>query len=256
MSLEHLGEQLDIHGGGGDVIFPHHENEIAQSEAFTGKSPFVKYWIHNSLLRLREDEEKMTRHLGNVISIKEALEAHSADSIRLFILSSHYRSPLTWKEDNVSAAERGAERLRVALRDYDDSIEGGSTGALSRQADAARDEFIAAMDDDFNTPQAIAQIYDLARHINQARDEGSDEAGLAYAQRTLHDMVDVLGLTLEGRSGPSDVEPFVAILVNVRNQLREAKQWALADEIRDQLAAKGVVLEDSAEGTTWKYAPS
>ncbi len=253
MSIEFLGEQLDIHGGGGDVIFPHHENEIAQSEAFTGKSPFVKYWVHNSLLRLREEDEKMTRHLGNVISIQDALAAHSADAIRLFILSSHYRSPLTWREDNVSAAERGAERLRVALRGFVDAPQTNPGDVLSGQADAARDEFVTAMDDDFNTSRAIAQVYDLARIINQSRDSGTNEPELAYAQGVLRDMVHVLGLTLKGAAGPSAAEPFIALLVEVRTQLREAKQWALADSIRDRLVDLGVVLEDGAEGTIWKY---
>lgn len=124
------------------------------------------------------------------------------------------------------------------------------------QADAARDEFIVAMDDDFNTPRAIAQVYDLARIINQARDSGATAADLAYAQSTLRDMVGVLGLTLQGPSGPTEAEPFIAMLVDVRNQLRTAKQWALADQIRDQLAEIGVVLEDGAEGTTWKYTLS
>ena len=262
MSMRFLGEQLDIHGGGQDVIFPHHENEIAQSEAYTSKPPFVKYWVHNALLRLHEGEEKMTRHVGNIVSVEEALEKYSTDSIRLFLLSSHYRSPLTWKEENVFAAERGAERLRVALKDYAGQSPSGRDGvpnadspgdALSREAETARQEFITAMDDDFSTPRAVAQAFDLARLINQARDSGVASASLDYAQGILRELTDVLGLPLKGRAGPTEAEPFLALLVQVRRELREAKQWALADRIRDQLVELGVALEDGPEGTTWKY---
>lgn len=256
MSMQFLGEQLDIHGGGQDVIFPHHENEIAQSEAYTGKEPFVKYWIHNALLRLREGDEKMTRHLGNFISVQEALQKYSTDAIRLFILSSHYRSPLTWKEENVLAAERGAERLRAALKDYSAPPPASPGDALCEEAEAARREFIAAMDDDFNTPRAIAQVFELARMINQARDSGISGDSLAYAQSILKELTDVLGLTLKGLPGPTEAEPFIALLVEVRSQLRASKQWALADRIRERLAELGVVLEDGPEGTTWKYVSS
>jgi len=253
MSMQFLGEQLDIHGGGQDVIFPHHENEIAQSEAYSGKVPFVKYWIHNALLRLDEGEEKMTRHLGNFVSVEEALQKHSTDAIRLFILSSHYRSPLTWKEESVQAAERGVERLRVALKDYSDGPETSPGDALSEEANAARREFIAFMDDDFNTPRALAQVFDLARMINQARDSGAPPDSLAYTQGILQELTEVLGLTMKGLAGPTEAEPFIALLAEVRNELRQAKQWTLADRIRDHLADLGVILEDGPEGTTWKY---
>jgi len=253
MSMAFLGEQLDIHGGGHDVIFPHHENEIAQSEAYTGKSPFVRYWMHNALLRLGEDEEKMTRHLGNIVSVEEALQKYSSDAIRLFILSSHYRSPLTWKDENVLAAERGAERLRVALKDYEEGPAESPGGALSQAADEARREFVAAMDDDFNTSQAVAQVFDLARVINQARDAGDRGESLSYAQGVLKELTNVLGLTMKGLAGPSDAEPFISLLVDVRSELRQAKQWALADVIRDRLAELGVILEDGAAGTTWRF---
>ncbi len=254
MSMRYLGEQLDIHGGGQDVLFPHHENEVAQSEAYTGKAPFVKYWIHNGLLRLREDEEKMTRHLGNIISIQDALKKYSADGIRLFLLSSHYRSSPTWTEDSVRAAERGVERLRAALRDYSGTPPETSSGdPLSEEAEAARLRFIEFMDDDFNTPKAIAQVHELARTINQARDAGSPVESLAYAQGILQELTGVLGLTMKGLEAPTEVEPFVSLLVELRDALRGAKQWALADQIRDRLAELGVALEDGPEGTTWRY---
>ena len=256
MSTQFLGDQIDIHGGGGDVIFPHHENEIAQSEAYTGKSPFARYWIHNGLLRLGEGDEKMTRHLGGFISVQDALHTHGADAIRLFILSSHYRSPITWTEESVRAAQRGAERLRATMKDYSASPEKSPGDALSAAADAARREFIATMDDDFGTPQAIAQVYNLSRTINQARDGGAPSPSLSYAQGVLKELLDVLGLTLQGLAAPTQAEPFVALLVEVRRQLRAQKLWALADTVRDGLVDQGVILEDEADGTTWRYTTS
>ena len=198
----------------------------------------------------------MTRHLGNFVSVQEALQKYSADAIRLFILSSHYRSPLTWKEESVRATERGAERLRTALKDYTASPEANPGDALCEEAEAARREFIASMDDDFNTPRAIAQVFDLARITNQARDSGAPPDSLAYAQGILRELTEVLGLTMKGMAGPTEAEPFISLLVEVRNQLRAAKQWAWADRIRDRLADLGIALEDGPEETTWKYIAS
>jgi cysteinyl-tRNA synthetase len=248
MSMQYLGEQLDIHGGGHDVIFPHHENEIAQSESFTGKVPFVKYWLHNALLRLSGDEEKMTRHLGNIVSVREALERYNPDAIRLFVLSSHYRSPVAWSDEGVQAADKGVERLRAAVRESE--VAGKSASPVLQQAvEEARHAFAEAMDDDFNTPQAIAVLFDLARETNRARDEGfAVSEGLA----ALRELAGVLGLTLQERPAQLEAKPFVDLLVAVRGDLRAAKQWALTDRIRSGLKELGVTLEDSAQGTTWK----
>ena len=143
MSMTYLGEQIDIHGGGQDVVFPHHENEIAQSEAYSGKQPFARYWIHNGLLQLGDSQEKMTRHLGNIVSIREALERYSADGIRVFVLSSHYRGPSTWSDESIKAAERGVERLRSALRGFSQPAPSRPEDPLSEQADEARARFIS-----------------------------------------------------------------------------------------------------------------
>ena len=188
MSVKYLGEQIDIHGGGQDLIFPHHENEIAQSECFTGKKPFVKYWMHNGLMQM--GAEKMSKSLGNLITIRDALKKYSADAIRLFILSSHYRSPLTYTEEALEAAQGGAERLlRVISRDE-------ATKGKGKALDAkpCYDRFIEAMDDDFNTPQAIASLFDLARDINRAEEAGMN-AG--KARQTLRELGGVLGLTFK-----------------------------------------------------------
>ncbi|MFA5055402.1 MAG: cysteine--tRNA ligase [Dehalococcoidia bacterium] len=263
MSIKYLGEQIDIHGGGNDLVFPHHENEIAQSEAFTGKAPFARWWIHNGLLQL--GSQKMSKSLGNLITIKEALGKHSPDAIRLFILSSHYRSPLTVTDDGWDAAEKGSERLRQAARR-------GSDGNNSSVFDAEdyRLRFIEAMDDDFNTAQAIAALFDLARDINRCAEEG---LSVIDAQALLLDLCSVLGLKLEEAKIDLDPAPYLALakesgisvddgkpashyieqLIEKRIEARKSKDWALADNIRKSLAAEGVTLKDTPQGTTWSY---
>ena len=253
MSLKYLGDTIDIHGGGQDLIFPHHQNEIAQSEGFTGQKPFVRYWLHNGLLKL--GEEKMSKSLGNLITIKEALGKYSADAIRIFVLSSHYRSPLTYSEAALAAAEGGVERLvRAVSRD---EPAGNSGPALD--ADPYRRRFIEAMDDDFNTPQALAALFELARAINQAADSG---IGFGRARNVLLELArKVLGLKLETfeftREASPEIEANVNRLVEERNRLRAARQYQQADEIRAKLAELGAVLEDTPEGVkiVWKRKP-
>lgn len=257
MNLDLIGEQVDIHGGGEDVIFPHHENEIAQSESFTGKRPFVKYWMHNALLRLSTSsgEEKMTRHIGNTLWIQDALARHEPDAIRLYLLSTHYRTPLTWTDEDVDAAARGLERIRAAAKDAAAVTDKRAENPLTQLADQAREKFIAAMDDDLGTPQAVASLYDLAREVNRARGEGMSATSLAPAQATLRELTGVLGLTLqEPRNEKMAAAPFVELLISIRNDLRAAKQFTLADKIRQELTKLGVVLEDTPQGTTWKSA--
>ncbi len=237
MSMKYLGDTLDIHGGGQDLIFPHHENEIAQSQCFTGK-PFVRYWIHNGLLQL--GEEKMSKSLGNLITIKEALDKYSADAIRLFVLNSHYRSPLKFSEEALRAAEGGAERLtRVAKRDIIKAEE-------TIDIDSYRRRFTEAMDDDFNTPQALGALFDLGREVNQAAGEGK---GFKKAKELLNKLAgDILGLRLEA-SKEAEVSPELEELIKQRNDYRKQKDWQKADEVRDKLLKMGVMLEDTPRGT-------
>jgi cysteinyl-tRNA synthetase len=242
MSLKYLGETIDIHGGGQDLIFPHHENEIAQSECFTGKKPFVKYWMHNGLFQL--GDEKMSKSLGNIVTIRQVLAKHSADGFRLFILGSHYRNPLTLSEEAIEAAERGAERLQQAL------TEKGKTSGEKIDATSYRQRFIEFMDDDFSTPQAIATLFDLAREINRGNDEGKDTS---EARATLRELAGILGLTMkETEQSAGDAGPFIDLLTATRKKLREAKQFQLADDIRNKLTEMGVALEDTPQGTVWK----
>jgi cysteinyl-tRNA synthetase len=242
MSLKYLGQTIDIHGGGQDLVFPHHENEIAQSESFTGKKPFVKYWLHNGLLRL--GGEKMSKSLGNLITIKEALSRYSADAIRLFVLGSHYRHPLTYSEEALEAAEKAAERLRqaVSLKSGEDAFDWKQYTQRYRQV------FTKAMDDDFNAPQAVAVLFNLARQVNQGRDENRD---VVEIQKTLRELAGILGFRLEESSeGPLDDK--MMAMIQRRNELRAAKKWLEADEMRARLAEAGISIEDTSSGTSWK----
>jgi cysteinyl-tRNA synthetase len=264
MSLRYLGEQLDIHGGGQDLVFPHHENEIAQSEGFTGKKPFVKYWMHNGLMQM--GAQKMSKSLGNLITIRQALERYSADALRIFVLSSYYRSPLTYSEEALEAAERGAERLRQAAGG--DVEDGPGT-------ESYRQKFVDAMDDDLNTAQAIAVLFDLAREVNRAEEAGRDASPYRAA---LKELGGVLGLTFKATEGPpldagplkelaatiisragletkalsDDAGAIIQILIETRNKLRKAKKFQLADEIRNGLSGLGIALEDTPQSTIWK----
>jgi len=278
MSLKYLGDTLDIHGGGQDLIFPHHENEIAQSESFTGTKPFVKYWLHNGLVQLGED--KMSKSLGNLITIKEALEKYSPDAIRIFVVSSHYRSPLTYAEEVVKVAAEGAERLLETIS-RDDPTDGKNEAI---DVEPYRKQFIEAMDDDFNTPQALAVLFDLARKINEAGDAG---LSFANAQSALLSLArEVLGLKLPriiyvevsgtisiratvdatiipGKLIPAELIPdtvkaCVKRLVEERVKCRKEKKWQRADEIRSKLAELGITLKDTKERTdiTYRSVPS
>ena len=244
MSMRYLEEGVDIHGGGADLIFPHHENEIAQSESYSQTKPFARFWLHNGLLSINED--KMSKSIGNVITVGEALDRFSPPALRLFFLSSHYRNPLVYSDQNITAQERAIERLRNAANPG-----GRSANGAALDSSEYKQTFIEAMDDDLNTPRALAAIFDLSREINRASEQGKD---VADAQHTLKKLVGVLGIDLDApdSSANGDIAPFVELLISIRAELRTARQFALADKIRDQLAERGVTLEDSSSGTEWR----
>lgn len=255
MCLHHLGETVDIHGGGNDLIFPHHENEIAQSESYNNK-PFARYWMHNGMLQLAG--EKMSKSLGNLIKIDEFLKSHSADAFRLLIFTGHYRKPVVFNDETVQAAERSLARLRGALRPSQGAISTGEPVDTVREAtENARVAFETAMDDDFNTAGAIAALFELSRAINSARTAGVGGPFYDAAQHTLRELGGVLGLTLQAPTSEagSDVaaRPFIDLLVAVRGDLRAAKQWALSDKIRNDLKAMGIIIEDTPEGAKWRF---
>jgi cysteinyl-tRNA synthetase len=254
MNMHHLGEQIDIHGGGNDLVFPHHENEIAQTESLTGK-PFVRYWIHNGMLQV--GGEKMAKALGNFITIDDFLAKHSADAMRLIILNSGYRGPVTFNDDVIEQAERGLDRLHSALRQALPGSKGApsaSLEALDQQVLAARSGFKESMDDDFNTAGALGALFELVRVINQTRADGATDAELKPAQDVLRELTGVYGLQMqEAGSVENTASAFIDLLVELRTDLRRQKLYAMGDQIRDRLAELGVVLEDSKEGTTWRW---
>jgi cysteinyl-tRNA synthetase len=250
MSTRCLGHHFDIHGGGMDLQFPHHENEIAQSEGATGET-FVNVWMHNGFVRV--NEEKMSKSLGNFFTVREILARYRPEVVRFFILNSHYRSPLNYCDENLDEANAALTRLYTALR-------GTASAVANDGADAYRERFDAAMNDDFNTPEAIAVLFELAREANRARGgEAGEAAALAAAMK---DLGGVLGLLqadpedfLQAAGAASGEGPDAAEIENLIQQrlaARKAKNWAEADRIRDALKDQGVVLEDGAGGTTWR----
>ncbi len=270
MAMHHLGPQLDIHGGGTDLIFPHHENEIAQSEALTGQRPFVKYWAHNGLLQAKLlDEasgkmvvEKMSKSLGNTLSVGNLLKMGDPDMLRRCVLSSHYRSPVTYTDESFEEAFRSLERLKSPFAPEEKwpdpaSSEGHAAASTALQAAtlAARQQFETAMDDDFNTPVALSVLFELKSEIFKGRTEGASGAVLHSARETLAELGGVLGLRMRDIPQPTagqEAAPFIALLIEVRQGLKAAKQFALADRIRDQLKELGIRLEDRPDGTIWK----
>jgi cysteinyl-tRNA synthetase len=261
MAMQYLGEALDIHGGGEDLIFPHHENEIAQSEAATGK-PFARYWLHNGFVNLAA--EKMSKSLGNTLTIKDLVRRHDPEALRLYLLGTHYRHPLEFGDERIVEAGRGLARLR-SLKDEADRIASRGTPApgpdhgLFDEVAAHRARFEAAMDDDFNTPQALGVLFDLARVLHAARDQvaqGTAGAGaflLGVGELVM--LARVLGL-LEGGRKEAAVDPQlkarIESLVYLRQEARRQRDFGEADRLRDELSRLGVLLEDTRDGTTWK----
>ncbi len=255
MNLHHLGEQIDIHGGGTDLIFPHHENEIAQTESLTGK-PFARYWVHNGMLQFSGD--KMSKSIGNIVTIEDFLDQHDPDTLRMMVLNASYRSPLTFNDEVVAQAERNLERLRSSLRPArpaGGSISDSASQTLDRQMEITQQGFIEAMDDDFNTAGALGHLFDLVRTINQVRDDGLDQEKLSPAQELVRELAEeVFGLRLE-RAEIIDAQaaPFIDLLIEMRNQLRDQKLWALSDMVRDRLLELGILVEDTKDGTSWRW---
>ena len=248
MSTCCLGDTFDIHGGGPDLVFPHHENEIAQSEAATGKQ-YANAWMHAGAVRV--DGEKMSKSLGNFFTIREVLEKYHPEVVRYLLVSSHYRSPINYAEDSLKEAKAALERFYNALKGLPEvAVAGG---------EAYAERFAQAMDDDFNSPEACAVLFELAREVNRLRDTDLQAAaGLAARLKALAEVLGVLQLAPEeflqaGAAGKVDAAE-VDALIAARLQARADKNWAESDRIRDQLTAMGVVLEDGKGGTTWRLA--
>ncbi len=255
MCRHHLGDSIDIHGGGNDLIFPHHENEIAQSESLTGQ-PFAKYWVHNGMMQLAGS--KMSKSLGNLITIQDFLARYAANDLRMVVLQGHYRKPVQYSDEIVASARRGLARIQQGLRPATGTRTTGEAADQLRAAtERARQAFKAHMDDDFNTSAAIADVFELVRAINSARTQAVGGLFLDAAQDTVRELMGVLGFSL------ATAEPTVAevgdlsfqlidLLIETRTRLRTAKEYALADNLRERLLELGVALEDGPEGTTWR----
>ncbi len=261
MSMKYLGESFDIHGGGIDNQFPHHECEIAQSECATGK-PFVRYWVHNNLVTV--NGQKMSKSLGNVILLKDAFRKWRPEVIRFFILQSHYRSTLDFSDEAIEGAARGFERLLNTLRSLRERLRSGIRDEGAAQIDVGqyKQAFLAAMDDDLNTPQAIAVFFDLSREVNQLLGSATAPGSTALKQvlEAYTEGASILGLNLSGSSqGRSDGDALdgqlLDFIIALRQEVRAQKLWPLSDRIRDGLAKLGIALEDTKEGTTWKRIP-
>ncbi|CUH97734.1 Cysteine-tRNA ligase [Propionispora sp. 2/2-37] len=266
MSLKYLGESFDFHGGGSDLIFPHHENEIAQSEACTGVEPFVKYWLHNGFITV--NEEKMSKSLNNFFLVKDILEHYPAPVVRFFVLSTHYRSPLDFSDERLNEAQRSLERLSTAmdnLKQLDEipfSTETKEeTNSFEEIAKRAEADFSAAMDDDFNTALAISILFGLAKEINiyyssvVANKIPHRKEGYFALRNAYQTLADILGIELEGQGGNQNgelVEQLMQIIIEIRQHARKNKDWDTADNIRNRLADNGIILEDSPQGVRWK----
>ncbi len=267
MSLKYLGETFDFHGGGSDLIFPHHENEIAQSQCSCGNcNSFAQYWLHNGFITI--DGEKMSKSLNNFFTVPEILEEYPGEVVRFFILRTHYRSPLDFDRDRIKEAHAGLQRLRNALELGESlSDRAGNTDAdveLAQMADKAMADFCEAMDDDFNTALAIGYMFTLSKEINiyanNVINKGAayDKGHFEHVMDVYRDMAKVIGIfegslempVKEGELSPEAIEALIA----ERAEAKKAKNWARADEIRDSLKEQGIILEDSAAGTKWKKA--
>ncbi len=246
MAAAHLGDTIDIHGGGQDLVFPHHENELAQSRCAHDGADFARYWVHNGFLSM--DHEKMSKSLGNVVLVRELLESVPGEVIRLALLGAHYRQPLDWSEETMDSARRMLDRLYGAVR-------GIEVGVAARAAAKPPDALVAALEDDLNTPKAMKEFFALARALNKATD-AADRAALAAQMYACGDLMGFLQTDPENwfageGSGDLSVDEIDAMLAR-RTAAREARDYAAADAIRDELAAAGIGIEDGPDGTTWR----
>lgn len=256
MSRKYLGESIDIHAGGEDLIFPHHENEIAQSEAANGK-PFATYWMHNAFLNI--DNRKMSKSLGNFFTVREISEKYDLQVLRFFMLSAHYRSPLNFSADLMEASKNGLERIRTAVERLNDGLKTAAaesmTGAekeLAAEVKGFVGKYEAAMDDDFNTADAIAAVFELVKLGNSTSSGESSREYLTLVKETIERLCDVLGIITETKKEALDSE--IEEMIAMRQQARKDKNFALADEIRGKLLSMGILLEDTREGVKWKRA--
>ncbi len=246
MSSDILGDEFDIHGGGIDLIFPHHENEIAQSEG-AGKK-FARYWIHHGLLTI--NGQKMSKSLGNFITVKDFLDKYkNADLLKLLFLSTHYSHPVDYTDEKIREARQALERISILQDKLGKSLDKKPAGKTPKELEDVKEKFIKAMDDDFNTPQALAVIFDL---VNIANKNIEDHDFICYSGLILRELANIFGLSLAKNTGSEELQVDVNALIEQRNQARKNKDFKRSDEIRKELEDKGIILEDTKDGTTWR----
>ncbi|MCI8550506.1 MAG: cysteine--tRNA ligase [Lachnospiraceae bacterium] len=256
MAKHYLGDEIDIHAGGEDLIFPHHENEIAQSEA-ANDCEFAKYWMHNAFLNI--DNRKMSKSLGNFFTVREISEKYDLQVLRFFMLSAHYRSPLNFSAELMEASKNGLARILTAVNRLGELLPAAANGEMTAeekvvcgQVKELVEKYEAAMEDDFNTADAIAAIFELVKLANTSLDEKSTKEAVEYVKNTLDTLCDVLGIITEKKEELLDAD--IEALIEERQQARKDKNFARADEIRDILATKGILLKDTREGVKWTRA--
>jgi len=255
MSMKYLGETIDIHSGGQDLIFPHHENEIAQSEAATGK-PFARYWMHNGFINV--NNEKMSKSLGNFFTVRDISKMYDLEVVRLFMISSHYRSPINFSKELLDSTKNSLERLYIAknnllhlMENAKDRDETEEEKALRDKLLTHKDKFIEAMEDDLNTADAVSAIFDLVRDINSNINENSPKSLVQFAYDLYMELAGVLRIVYKKQESLDDE---IEKLIEERQKARKEKNWALADKIRDDLKSRGIILEDTPQGVKWRRA--
>jgi cysteinyl-tRNA synthetase len=265
MAMQYLGESFDIHGGGDDLIFPHHENEIAQAEGATNR-PFARFWVHNGLANL--GAQKMSKSLGNTLTIKDLVQRHDPEALRLYLLGVHYRHPLDFSEDRIGEARRALERFRMLMEAAGRLAARGTPApgpdqGLLEEVAAQRARFEAAMDDDFNTPQAIAALFDMASMLHAYRaalERGERPVGPfllgANELLTLGRVLGLLGSRRDAGGPPPEIRERIERVVRARDEARGRRDWKTADALRADLAALGATTEDTPQGTRWKWTPA
>ncbi|MGI6361491.1 MAG: cysteine--tRNA ligase [Bacillota bacterium] len=256
MSCKYLGETFDIHGGGVDLVFPHHENEIAQSKAASGGG-FARYWLHNGFITI--DSEKMSKSLGNFFLLRDILKKFSGDVVRFYLLSTHYRSPIDFADDKLEMAKKGLERIRNSWQLLQAGLKranGNGDSQIMSQITEARKQFIAAMDDDFNTALAIAVIFDFCRELNSYLQKGElSQEALTNAEQLFKEFDQVLGMIIP-EAAPADdlVDDLMGLIIKIRQEARARKDWLTADAIRDGLNEINIIIEDTPQGANWKVS--
>lgn len=253
MASKLLGDTIDIHGGAVDLIFPHHENEIAQSEARSGKT-FVNYWMHAAYLNI--NNQKMSKSLHNFFTAREVLEKYSTDAIRIFLLSGHYRNPMNFSTELLEQTKSSTERIYNTMENLQHVVESGSDsnssdGEFLKRLDAYKEKYIAEMDDDFNTADAISEIFNIVKDVNMNINENSSKSSAKAALALIKELGGPLGILQNVEKGSIDEK--IETLIAERQKARKEKNWALADKIRDEISGMGIVLEDTPQGVRWKY---